>query len=105
SVKKILISVRGIYTQKVEVKFLFDRIFLAYNRIALTAFAVFLLSFFVRTRHKEFFSVGCRSPPPNLDFSKNSDWRERYGLQQSQRRKKMAVLERSRRKEITELRR
>ncbi|OUN25144.1 hypothetical protein B5G33_18520 [Blautia sp. An81] len=28
------------------------------------------MSFFVRTRHKEFFSVGCRSPPTNLDFSK-----------------------------------
>ena len=38
-----------------------------------TAFAVFLLSFFVRTRHKAVSGIGCRSPPVNLDFQKNSD--------------------------------
>ena len=38
-----------------------------------TAFAVFLLSFFVRTRRKAFSGLGCRSPPVNLDFQKNSD--------------------------------
>ena len=38
-----------------------------------TAFAVFLLSFFVRTCRRAVFDVGCRSPPVNLDFQKNSD--------------------------------
>ena len=38
-----------------------------------TAFAVFLLSFFVRTCRRAVFNVGCRSPPVNLDFQKNSD--------------------------------
>ena len=61
---------KGIYTQKVEVKFLLNRIFLAYNRIALTAFAVFLLSFFVGTQDKEFFQCRLSFPPTNLDFQK-----------------------------------
>ena len=39
-----------------------------------TAFAVFLLSFFVISRRKAVSGVGCRSPPANLDFQKNSDW-------------------------------
>ena len=30
--------------------------------------------------------VGCRSPPANLSFQKNPDWRKQYGVQQSQRR-------------------
>jgi len=38
-----------------------------------TAFAVFLLSFFVKTCRRAVFDVGCRSPPVNLDFQKNSD--------------------------------
>ncbi len=38
-----------------------------------TAFTVFLLSFFVRTCRRAVFDVGCRSPPVNLDFQKNSD--------------------------------
>ncbi len=38
-----------------------------------TAFAVFLLSFFVKTRRKAVFDVGFCSPPFNLDFQKNSD--------------------------------
>ena len=41
----------------------------------LNAFAVFLLSFFVGTRRRAVSGVGCCSPPANLDFSKNSDWR------------------------------
>ena len=36
----------------------------------MTAFAVFLLSFFVGTRRKAVLSVGCRSPPFNLKFFK-----------------------------------
>ncbi|NBI87139.1 hypothetical protein D3Z47_13415 [Lachnospiraceae bacterium] len=38
-----------------------------------TAFAFFLLSFFVRTCRRAVFNVGCRSSPANLDFQKNSD--------------------------------
>lgn len=53
-----------------EVKYPNYRDYFSCIRLGLSAFAVFLLSFFVRTRHKEFFSVGCRSPPTNLDFSK-----------------------------------
>jgi len=37
-----------------------------------TAFAVFLLSFFFATRRKAVSGIGCRSPPVNLDFQKNS---------------------------------
>jgi len=33
-----------------------------------TAFAVFLLSFFAGLRRRALFIVGCRSPPANLDF-------------------------------------
>ena len=47
--------------------------------------------------------VGCRSPPANLSFQKNSDWRKQYGVQQSQRRKEMAALERSRGKQLRSL--
>ena len=39
-----------------------------------TAFAVFLLSIFAGIRRKAVSGVGCRSPPANLDFQKNSDW-------------------------------
>ena len=70
----------------------------------MTAFAVFLLSLFVRTRRKAVLSVGCRSPPFNLEISQNFQiGGTQYGLQQSQRRKEMAALERSRGKAITEL--
>ncbi|TDA21762.1 hypothetical protein E1963_10470 [Extibacter muris] len=58
------------YTLKTDVKYLHNRNNNAYIRIGLTAFAVFLLSLFVRTRRKAVLSVGCRSPPHNLDFSK-----------------------------------
>jgi len=40
-----------------------------------TAFTVFLLSFFVGIRCKAVSGIHCRSPPANLDDSKNSDWR------------------------------
>jgi len=33
-----------------------------------TAFVVFLLSFFVKIRRKPISGVGCRYPPSNLDF-------------------------------------
>ena len=42
----------------------------------MTTFAVFLLSLFAGIWHKPVSGVGCRSPPANLDFSKNSDWRK-----------------------------
>ena len=69
----------------------------------MTAFAVFLLSLFVGTQDKPFSGVGCRSPPFNLEISQNFQiGGTQYGLQQSQRRKEMASLERSRGKAITE---
>ena len=75
-VKKILVSARGLSTQEVEVKSLHIRTKISINREGVTAFAVFLLSFFVRTRRKAVSGIGCRSPPVNLDFQKNSDWLE-----------------------------
>ena len=74
-VKKILVSARGLSTQEVEVKSLHIRTNISMNREGVTAFAVFLLSFFVISRRKAVSGVGCRSPPANLDFQKNSDWR------------------------------
>ena len=54
----------------------------------MTAFAVFLLSLFVRTRRKAVLSVGCRSPPFNLEISQNFQiGGTQYGLQQSQGKK------------------
>jgi hypothetical protein len=71
----------------------------------MTAFAVFCLSLFVGTQDKPISGVGCRSPPFNLDFQKFRLEVKRYGLQQSQRRKEMTALERSRRKTVKEARR
>ena len=69
-VKKILVNARGLSTQEVEVKSLHIRTIISINREGVTAFAVFLLSFFVRTCRRAVFNVGCRSPPVNLDYSK-----------------------------------
>ncbi len=74
-VKKILVSARGLSTQEVEVKSLHIRTNISINRKGVTALAVFLLSFFVGIRRRAVSGVGCRSPPFNLDFQKNSDWR------------------------------
>ncbi len=74
-VKKILVGARGLSTQEVEVKSLL-RTIISINREGVTAFAVFLLSFFVATRRKAVSGIGCRSPPVNLDFQKiQIDWR------------------------------
>ena len=98
-VKKILVSARGISTLQVEVKFLHIRTKIPINRKGVTALTVFLLSFFVGIRRKAISGVGCRSPPANLDYSKKFRLEVTdYGVQQSQRRKKMAAMERSRRK-------
>ena len=95
-VKKILASAWGLYTPKVEVKFLHIGTKISINRKGSTALAVFLLSFFVITRRKAVSGVGCRSPPANLDYSKKFRLEVTdYGVQQSQRRKKMADMERS----------
>ena len=74
-VKKIFASARGLSTQEVEVKSLYIRTKISINRKGVTAFAVFLLSLFVKRQDKPASGVGCRSPPANLDFQKNSDWR------------------------------
>ena len=68
--KKIILSVWGLCTLQVEVVFLHIGTKISLNRKGLTAFAVFLLSFFVRIRRKVIFDVGCRSPPANLNFQK-----------------------------------
>lgn len=34
------------------------------------------MSFFAERCKTQIYSVGCRSPPANLDFFKNSDWRK-----------------------------
>jgi hypothetical protein len=98
-VRKILVSARGIFTLQVEVKFLHIRTKIPINRKGVTALTVFLLSFFVGICRKVISGVGCRSPPANLDYSKKFRLEVKdYGVQQSQRRKKMAAMERSRRK-------
>lgn len=63
------------YALKAEDKYLHKRAFTSHSRNGLTAFAVFLLSLFVKRQDKPASGVGCRSPPANLDFQKNSDWR------------------------------
>ncbi|NJI63862.1 hypothetical protein GSQ43_00030 [Clostridioides difficile] len=60
----------GLCTSKVEVKSLYNRNKLSLNRKGVAAFAVFLLSFFAEHCNTHIFSVGCRSPPANLDFQK-----------------------------------
>ena len=64
----------GLCTQQVEVKSLHIGTKISINRKGITTFAVFLLSIFAGIRRKAVSGVGCRSPPANLDFQKNSDW-------------------------------
>ena len=91
------------YILQAEITSLDYRYVYAHCRRGLSTFAAFCLSKDVLTQNKAISCVGCRSPPANLDFQKNSDWRKQYGIQQSQRRKEMAALERSRGKTVTEL--
>ena len=91
-VKKILVSARGLSTQEVEVKSLHIRTKISINREGVTAFAVFLLSFFVRTCRRAVFNVGCRSPPVNLDFQKiQIDWRKLQCLKSIQTEKRTSI--------------
>mgnify|MGYP006948506803 CR=1 FL=1 len=83
------------YILQAEITSLDYRYVYAHCRRGLSTFAAFCLSKNVLTQNKAISCVGCRSPPANLDFQKNSDWRKQYGIQQSQRRKEMAALERS----------
>lgn len=73
--KKFLVLIWLFYALKAEDKYLHKRAFTSHSRNGLTAFAVFLLSLFVKRQDKPASGVGCRSPPANLDFQKNSDWR------------------------------
>jgi hypothetical protein len=66
----------------------------------MTAFAVFLLSFFAEIRRKAVSGIGCRSPPANLDFQKIQIGGNENVIQLWQRRKEMAALERSRGKAV-----
>ena len=91
------------YILQVEITSLDYRYAYAYCRRGLSTFAAFCLSKNVLTQNKATSCVGCRSPPANLDFQKNSDWRKQYGIQQSQRRKEMAALERSEEKQLRNL--
>ncbi|MFQ4473444.1 hypothetical protein C4T71_11005 [Clostridioides difficile] len=60
-------------TLQVEVSYPYNSVLISDNRKGLTAFVVFLLSFFVRIWRKPSSGAGCRSPPTNLSFSKKSD--------------------------------
>ena len=91
------------YILQAEITSLDYRYVYAHCRRGLSTFAAFCLSKDVLTQNKAISCVGCRSPPANLDFQKNSDWRKQYGIQQSQRRKEMAALERSRGKQLRSL--
>ena len=92
-VKKILVSARGLSTQEVEVKSLHIRTKIPINRKGVTAFAVFLLSFFAETRNKAVSGIGCRSPPVNLDFQKiQIDWRKLQCLKSIQTEKRTSII-------------
>ena len=65
---KIPVSTWELYDLKIEAKNQHNKIKFSTNRRGVTASAVFLLSFFVRTRCKAVLGIGCRSPPANLDF-------------------------------------
>ena len=65
----------GAFRPQEEAIFLHIRTKISLNRKGLTAFTVFLLSFFVGIRCKAASGIHCRSPPANLDSQKNSDWR------------------------------
>ena len=65
---KIPVSTWELYDLKIEAKNQHNKIKFSTNRRGVTASAVFLLSFFVRTRCKAVWCSGCRSPPANLDF-------------------------------------
>ena len=53
---------------KVEVQSPYNRIMISYNREGHSAFAVFLLSFFVGMCRGTVSDMRCRSPPLHLDF-------------------------------------
>ena len=76
-VKKISASAAVLLTLKVEVQSPHNRIINSYNREGHSAFAVFLLSFFVGICRRAVSGMRCRSPPLHLDFLhfKDSDWR------------------------------
>ena len=59
---------KGPSTLQVEAKSLHKRNKLSLNRKGMTAFAVFLLSFFAGIRRKAVSGVGCRSSPFNLEI-------------------------------------
>ncbi len=67
-----------------------------------TAFAVFLLSFFIGICRKAVSAVGCRSPPfqSGLLHFKNFRLEGKNGIQQRTGEQEMAYLERSRGKNI-----
>ena len=65
---KIPVSTWGLYDLKIGAKNQHNKIKFSTNCRAVTASAVFLLSFFARIRHKAVLGIGCRSPPANLDF-------------------------------------
>ncbi|RKI22570.1 hypothetical protein D7V82_21615 [bacterium 1xD8-6] len=62
---------------KPEVESPFNRICISYNRRGHSAFAVFLLSFFIGMCRRAVFDIRCRSPPSPSGFQyfKNSDGR------------------------------
>ena len=69
-------------TMKPEVESPLNRICISYNRRGHRAFAVFLLSFFIRLCHRAVSAVGCRSPPsqsgfftfPKIQIGGNKEW-------------------------------
>jgi len=64
------------YILQAEITSLDYRYVYAHCRRGLSTFAAFCLSKNVLTQNKAISCVGCRSPPANLDFQKNSDWRK-----------------------------
>ena len=67
-VKKILAYAARLLTMRVEVQSPYNRIIISYNREGHSAFAVFLLSFFIGIYRRVVSDMRCRSPPLHLDF-------------------------------------
>lgn len=67
-VKKIPAYATLLLTMKPEVESPLNRIYISYNRRGHSAFAVFLLSFFIGMCRRDSPCVGCRSPPFQSGF-------------------------------------
>ena len=91
------------YILQAEITSLDYRYVYAHCRRGLSTFAAFCLSKDVLTQNKAISCVGCRSPPANLDFQKNSDWRKQYGIHKAKEEKKWRLWKEAEEKQLRSL--